>query len=628
MCGILGIYNFRGTSRIDKDKIKDAAFMMKHRGPDAYGQWGIENTIELAHLRLSIIDLNPQSNQPFFSSCGNYVIVFNGEIFNYLEIKDELKKHGTTFRTTSDTEVLLNSYIQWGESCVSRFNGDWAFAIYNLKENSLFCSRDRFGVKPFNYSIVNNQFIFSSEIKPILSYYPFLKRPNYNVISNFCRNSLGAQIEETWFENIKRLLPSHNLTIKNGNLEIKRYWDCPTQINRNIKYEDAVEEYKEIFQNAIELRMRSDVPVGSTLSSGIDSGSIVSVLRKFYSGEHKTFTAVFDQNEYLPSDKAYFSTNIVINEGSLVKKLSDELELKPYFIKSDVNNFCKELSDVIYFLESGHSSPATLPLSRVMSEAKKHVKVVLEGQGADELLGGYAINVFPFLIIELLKKGEILQAKNEYDAFKENYSLGYTFKQFLRLRNNNHIERLYQWRNGINQVFGQKLSKYCRIKDYPYDSIDFDDNLNRELFKSHSGSLVNLLHYGDAISLSKSVESRLPFMDVNLVEFVFQLPFNYKMHNGFGKYIHRDAMKNIVPEYILKNPYKFGFNTPLSQHFNTFDSEGIKTLFSDRCRDRGIFDGKGLEKLITKQISGKDNYATILFRLLSVEFWFRHFIDK
>ena len=452
--------------------------------------------------------------------------------------------------------------------------------------------------------------------------------PNYNVISNFCRNSLGAQIEETWFENIKRLLPSHNLTIKNGKLEIKRYWDYPTKINRNTKYEDANEEYREIFQNAVKLRMRSDVPVGSTLSSGIDSGSIVSVLRKFYSGEHKTFTAVFNQNEYLLSDKPYFSTNIVINEGSLVKKLAKELDLKPHFIKSDVNNFCKELFDIIYFLESGHSSPATLPLSRVMSEAKKHVKVVLEGQGADELLGGYVMNVFPFLFIELLKNREILKAKKEYNAFKKNYSLGFSVKQFLRLRNDSHIERFYQWSNGINQVFGPRLLKYYRIRDYPFDSIEFDDNLNHELFKSHSGSLVNLLHYGDAISLSKSIESRLPFMDVNLVEFAFQLPFNYKMHNGLGKYIHRDAMKNIVPEFILKNPYKFGFSTPLSQHFSRFDSEGIKTLLSDRCRDRGIFNSRGLERLMTKQIAGKDNYATILFRLLSVEYWFRHFIDE
>ena len=196
MCGIFGITNYQNIA-LDTKLVTESSKLMQHRGPDAFGQWGIKNKIELAHLRLSIIDLDSSSNQPFFSDCQNYVLVFNGEIYNYLEIKSELKLKGYSFRTSSDTEVLLKSYIEWKEECVTRFNGDWAFSIYDIKNDKLFCSRDRYGVKPFNYAMVDGNLIFSSEIKSIINYFPSLKRPNYNVISNFCRNSLGAQNEET-----------------------------------------------------------------------------------------------------------------------------------------------------------------------------------------------------------------------------------------------------------------------------------------------------------------------------------------------------------------------------------------------------------------------------------------------
>lgn len=627
MCGIFGIITKSELKIIDKIKTKESASLMLHRGPDAYGQWGIENKIELAHLRLSIIDLKPESNQPFFSDCGNFVIVFNGEIYNYLEIKQQLLSIGHTFRTNSDTEVLLNAYIEWGDKCVSIFNGDWAFAVYNIKENTLFCSRDRFGVKPFNYSIINESFIFSSEIKSIINYFPQLKKVNYNVIANFCRNSIGAQIEETWFDGVFRLMPAHNLTWKDGEIKIERYWDYPKHINNNLKFDDAAEKYKELFFDAVKLRMRSDVPIGTTLSSGIDSSSIVSVLRKFYNEEHETFTAVYNSKNYDSLEKNGYSTNIEIDEKTHVKKLATELNLKSHIFDVQQTHFCEDLSDLIYYLESGHGSPATIPLSKIFLNAKNHIKVVMEGQGADELLSGYVSNTFPSLIWELLKGGKIFQIWKEYLEFRKTYSLSYSLKLFFRLLNNDKLERLYQWKNGIDKVFGPKLKSFSRIKDYPFEPLGFDEHFNEELYKSHIGVLVNLLHYGDAISMSKSIESRLPFIDIKLVEFSFQLPYNYKYKNGLGKYIHRVAMKNIVPKYILENPVKFGFNTPLSQHFESLDSEANKILLSEKCLDRGIYNTMGLKALIDEHIVKSKNNSTMLFRLLSVELWFRKFID-
>ena len=408
MCGIFGIITNSNSSGIDGVKVKESALLMRHRGPDAYGQWGIPGKIELAHLRLAIIDLNEESNQPFFSSCGRYVIVFNGEIYNYLEIKRELQSLGYAFRTSSDTEVLLNSYIEWGEQCVSKFNGDWAFAIYNIPKNTLFCSRDRFGVKPFSYSIINGKFIFSSEVKSILHYFPELRHPNYNVIANYCRNSLGAQCEETWFDGIYRLLPAHNLIWKDGRITIKKYWEYPSFTFHDITLEEAKNLYRKTFINAVRLRMRSDVAVGTTLSSGLDSSSIVSVLRNFYTGNHKTFTAIFNPEDFHKFEKEVYSNkNIEINEGDLVKRLAKECNLDAHLIKIENINFVSDLSDIIYYLESGHSSPAILPLSKILDYAKDYVTVVLEGQGADELLSGYVLKFLPSLLFEYFRRGNL-----------------------------------------------------------------------------------------------------------------------------------------------------------------------------------------------------------------------------
>ena len=300
MCGIAGIFNLEDNIIIDFKSFITSMSTMKHRGPDSEAIKVINQNLIFGHLRLSIIDLNEISNQPLQID-NKYWIVFNGEIYNYIELKEELKLLGYTFITKGDTEVLLKSYQEWGEQCVTKFNGMWAFAIFDVSKNKLFCSRDRFGVKPFNYAIVNNQLIFSSEIKFIINYFPNLKKPNYNIIANYCRTSIGAQIKETWFENILRLQPAHNLIVENGTIRIYRYWDYPKIINKKISFNDAIFEYKKIFTNSVDIRMRSDVPVGFTLSSGIDSTSLVCKVNN--SENLNTYTAAFDNKKFFISEK-------------------------------------------------------------------------------------------------------------------------------------------------------------------------------------------------------------------------------------------------------------------------------------------------------------------------------------
>ena len=624
MCGIFGLYNLQKNKSIHDSKVETCLKTIIHRGPDDQSFEKITDDLILGHVRLSIIDLQEGSNQPFCDETGNYWIVFNGEIFNYLEIKAELLALGHHFKTSSDTEVLLYAYIQWGEDCVQKFNGMWAFSIYNKEKGKLFCSRDRFGVKPFNYAEVDGQFIFASEIKAILAYFPQLKVPNYNVIANYCRSSIGAQIKETWFENIYRLEPAHNLIIDASGINIVRYWDYPRQVDKNISFEAAKETYRNLFTNAVALRMRSDVPVGFTLSSGIDSSSIVSVLKGKLNENNNTYTAAFSNTEFSSAEKQNFKEDVEIDEPKLVKKLAKEIDLEPTIVEVDFTNYVEKLSKIIYHMESGHSSPAIYPLNSILETASKDVTVVLEGQGADELLGGYISNVQPVYIKELLTKFKLRAAIHELRNFKKIYSLKFAFMLFIRDSNIAWIQKLYYKISGIDAFYTGKIKQYDRIKDYPKEPRSFDNSLNAYLFKSHTGGLVNLLHYGDAVSMSHSLESRLPFLDYRLVEFVFTLPSEFKVQNGAGKYIHREAMKGIVPDFILSNPIKFGFDSPLLHIFSNKDANSAcAILLSEKCLNRGLFS----EKAILSLKSGNGDYSRYLYRMLSVELWFREFID-
>lgn len=627
MCGILGIYNIDEKIAFDESSFLNSLLSMRHRGPDAHSIQQFEKYAILGHLRLSIIDLTEESNQPFQIG-ERYYMVFNGEIFNYIELKQELEREGCLFRTSSDTEVLLQAYITWGENCVKKFNGMWAFAIYDKIENVLFCSRDRFGIKPFNYALVNNQFIFSSEIKGIITYYPTLKKANYNVIANYCRKSIGAQIEETWFEDVLRLPPAHNLKVDNQGIKISRYWDYRRDVDENISFQDAKKEYLRLFEDAIRLRMRSDVPIGFTLSSGIDSSSLVSILKGQFEGNKNTYTAAFTNTSFQSAEKQNFREDVEIDEPNLVRKLTNELDLTPSIIEVDYGKYVNDLYKIITHLESGHGSPAVFPLYKILCEATKDVTVILEGQGADELLGGYISSIHPFYVLELLTKFKFGKAINELREFTKVYSAKIAFMLFIRVADISLVNRFFYFITGIENFYIGKLKKYKDIKDVPLRAKGFKSILNKNLYRSHIGGLVNLLHYGDAISMSNSLESRLPFMDYRLIDFVFSLPSDYKIRNGIGKYLHRQSMQGIVPDYIINNPIKFGFESPLA-HLFSLDSENTpkSILLSDRCLNRGLFSKKALEKAFDEQKNRKVNHSRFLYRMLSVELWFRAFID-
>ncbi len=635
MCGIFGIYNLKNKKTVFNElEIRGALDTMKHRGPDATDLKIFDQKTVLGHLRLSIIDLSKDGNQPFHVD-DRYWIVFNGEIFNYLELKEELIALDYTFRTASDTEVLLRAYQHWGEECVQKFNGMWAFCIYDTKEDTIFCSRDRFGVKPFNYSIVDDQFIFSSEIKPILHVKPSLKVPNYNVIANFCRSSIGAQHPETWFENIIRLQPAHSMLItRNGIQKHYRYWQYPTITNKDIDFETAKKQYISLLQDAVKLRTRSDVPVGTTLSGGLDSTTIAGMLHNLNNTSYHTYTATFNSSNFEAKEKQVFKDlSTEFDEGDLVKKVTKDFNLQSNLIKIEYDTFVDDLEEIILHLESGNNSPAVIPLMQILRIAKKDVTVVLEGQGADELLGGYITTFYIYGIWQYIKELKFRELINFVKKFNAVYSLFNAITLFFRIKSNEFpiIHKIRDKLSTSSKVYGEKLRNYHVLSDYPkYEAPKCDNSINEMLRKQHTGGLVNLLHYGDAVSMANSLESRLPFMDYRLVEFVFSLPWHYKLHNGLGKYIHRKAAEGIVPDYILNNPIKIGFATPLSHLFDAKTLQGQKTmeiLLSDKCAKRGLFLQDEIKKIYAKHSVGKANYSSFLYRLLCVELWFINFLD-
>lgn len=629
MCGILGLVGLNDTRAVDYMRFVGALATLRHRGPDGQVAVRVSEKILFGHTRLSIIDLSDQSTQPFTLD-DRYWLIYNGEIFNYLELRAELEGFGVKFKTEGDVEVLLRAYIHWGAECVSRLNGMWAFAVYDVIEGTLFASRDRFGIKPFNYVLHNGQFIFSSEIKAILHYVPELAEPNYRAIANFCRASVGAQHSETWFAKIRRLQPGCNLSLTtNGELKVWRYWDYPPAKAENMSVEDARREYSKLFEDAVRLRMRSDVPLGITLSSGVDSTSIASVMQKIDPSPHHSFTARFSDNDgsFDNADPGRVDESVVA--ASVARKLG----LDAHFVNTDYADFVSELSRIIYHLESGNSSPAVIPLMQVLKKAREHLVVVLDGQGADELLGGYVSAVIAPAAADLIARGQFSNALISLKAYCKTYTLRGAALLVVRQATNYFpaVSRLQQRAQGFDRVYGPLLTGHVPLADFPKRrAVRGEGRLGRRLREQHSGGLINLLHYGDALSMANSIEARMPFLDHRLVEYVWPLPDDYKVRLGVGKSLHREAMRGLVDSVILDDHAKLGFPTPIAEQFRKeFDpgSGPVDILLSDRSAERGLFNPKEIKRLVAEHRSRRKDHGTLLFRLLSAELWFRVFID-
>ncbi|MFM8243863.1 MAG: asparagine synthase (glutamine-hydrolyzing), partial [Crocinitomicaceae bacterium] len=505
-----------------------------HRGPDYSGIQNL-HPVYFGHNRLSIIDLNPEANQPM--NFGKYWIVFNGEIYNYKELKVELQKQGVEFATASDTEVILKSYDFYGEKCVEKFIGMWAFAIYNNDDQSLFCSRDRFGIKPFYYLHYSNSFYFSSEIKSLK------KTPHFSANLNLGQVNRGLQLgwigykNETYFSCIHALEPGHNLIFRENKLSIYQYWSYPSK-QISISNEDAIHQFKTLFDDSLKLHVRSDVPLGATLSGGIDSSSIVSsLLKNNLSSQLETFSIYYDSTKGF-DERPFIQT--------IEKKYPNEFQLN-YYTPSE-QEIANDFDEIAYSMDFPLSGSSPISQYYVMKLAKeKGIKVILSGQGADDYMGGYMHSYYRLFAqwMKCFQFGKILKGINSYKKIHEASNSKLTdvlLKATLSSFMNEDSLYKFEFKNYL-PFLGTSNKNWNSFESY------FSDKLNEFHFAlMNYSSLPTLLHYEDRNSMAHSIESRVPFLGHRLFELLFQFPAELKINDGWTKYALRKSMEDVLPK--------------------------------------------------------------------------------
>ncbi|MBI3135925.1 MAG: asparagine synthase (glutamine-hydrolyzing) [Bacteroidetes bacterium] len=547
MCGISGIIKKNNTP-VQVAEITAMNNLVAHRGPDGEGFY-YGPGFAFGHRRLSIIDLSENGHQPMEYN-DKLVITFNGEIYNYLEIRNELKEKGYDFRSESDTEVILAAYQCWGEDCVKHFNGMWAMAVYDKITETIFCSRDRFGVKPFYYTVSENAFVFGSEIKQVL---PFAGKITYDqkVVLDYLIIGFEDHSSQTFFRNVFKLMPSHNLVynLRNHEFVIKPYYEIEfNQATGSLNEAEAIETYRHMLESAVQLRLRSDVKVGTCLSGGMDSSSVAAIAAKQYTqNAGQQFTAIHAQ-----------ATELNIDESDKAKIVSDHCHLNLEIIKPSETDFLNVLDEVIYTQEEPFGSPSVFMQYFVLKKARElNCLVMLDGQGGDETLLGYE-KYYPAYLASL--KG----IRNKWSGFMksaENSSLSrmqvlkyfvYFTKYRVRIR---HVKKRCHFlkREILNSYESAELKQLSEA---------YLDIQKMQLLEIKNLQLPHLLRYEDKNSMRNSVETRLPFLDYRVLQTALSVNNGYKIKNGWTKYILRKSMEKLLPESIVWRRNKLGFNAP------------------------------------------------------------------
>lgn len=629
MCGIAGVFNLDAMT-VSPNLIQSMTNSIRHRGPDGEGHFVYQNA-GIGHRRLAIIDLSPKGQQPMGNENGNVMITYNGELYNFKDLRFELESHGHQFRSQSDTEVIIHAYEEWGEKCVEKFNGMFAFAILDMRKCSegalpkMFLARDRFGIKPLYYYIDNEKIVFASEIKAILAYPDVNKKVCYAALDEYFtfQNTLT---DCTLFDGIKLLPNAGTLVIDiNSSIPIKnhQYWDFQTNETLKISFEEASSELYRLFTQAVKRQLISDVPIASYLSGGMDSGSITAVARQQL-GRMFTFTGGFDLTSASGLELGF-------DERQNSEVLANLLKTEHYEIVMHAGDMEHAMSDIIWHLEDlrlGQCYP-TYYVSRL---AGKFVKVVLSGAGGDELFGGYPWRYY---------RG--VQSENE-EQYYQNY---YSFWQ--RLVPDEHKKRLFNHyaytkikNHSSFNAFKHVFSSYQR----PLNNAE--DYVNASLYFELKTFLQGLFVVEDKMSMAHSLETRVPFLDNDMVDFALRLPAAYKLKDldkilkninendpgkrirneiqtRDGKRILRQAMSRIIPADTITRT-KQGFSAPDATWFRGESIDYINKFLRDRqARIYSYIEPSYVNEILDEHCSQKHNHRLLIWSLLSFEWWLKLF---
>ncbi len=601
MCGIAGQFALNG-GEADAPLVGAMAERLAHRGPDGEGNF-FSGPVGLAHRRLAIIDLSDEGRQPMTNEDGSLWIVFNGEIYNYRELRAELLAAGHRFTSATDTEVILHAYEEWGRDCLHRFNGMWAFALWDGRRRELFCARDRLGVKPFYYTVIGGSFLFASEIKALRAHPAAGEVPNDRMLLTFLAWGVADHTSETMYDGIFQLPPAHAVVVsEEGVGEPERYWDFemnPAPRGAAVDDEAAARRVRDLLTDAVRLRLRSDVPVGTCLSGGIDSSTVTALINELLRAEspesvgdrQKTFSVCFD--------------NPMFDESGHIDTVVAATGVDGHRTTPDTVGLWEDIERLLYMQDEPFASLSIYAQYCVMRLAREKVKVVLDGQGADEQLGGYIAYQAPY-IRGLLRRHEFLAALREgIGSVRHHRSFFSWAAQQFRVRS----ERRDLLRGSAPEVLRYAGS--------------LDAVLKRETVASN---LPLLLHWEDRNSMAFSIEARVPFLDYRLVEYLASLPLDQKVRRGVTKYVLRRAIRGLVPDAVRCRMDKMGFVTPEEVWMKDELAPHILALFSTpEFSRRPYWDAERVLGNYREFLEGKSAYSTEFWRIACAELWLRQF---
>jgi asparagine synthase (glutamine-hydrolysing) len=631
MCGIAGWANLddKSSSEGGEAVLHAMCERMKHRGPDSEGLWTGES-VALGMRRLSIIDLQT-GEQPFWNEDKSIVVVMNGEIYNFRELRKELERRGHEFHSHSDTEVLPHLYEEYGEAMVEHLNGMFAFALWDLRRKKLLIARDRFGEKPLYYGVFAGKLIFASEPKVLLRHPAVEPEINPEALRQYlCFDYVPAPL--SIYKNIYKLPAAHLLTVENGEVKTRRYWNLSFHKNGNTPtVETAAKELREIISDAVRMRLVSDVPLGILLSGGVDSSTVAAFATQHATEKVKTFSIGFEEDSF--------------DESKFARQVAEHLGTEHYEEKLSVEKAADLISEIGTWLDEPVSDGSLIPTFLLSRFVRKHVTVALGGDGGDEIFAGYPMyfghkmaRVYDRLP-RFLRAGLIEPIVNNLPVSTKNLSFDYKAKRFVAASKYDAVTRHHSWFGS----FSIDAQNDLLAKDFPAGTsgdiykgakdllkiTDAADEIEQMQFLDMNFYMAeDILTKVDRASMAVSLEVRAPFLDSRVAEYAASLPLEYKLKGSKGKYILKKAVEDLLPKTILQRPKK-GFGIPIADWLKGRLNPLMRDLLApERLENQGLFDAGYVQKLIAEHEAGAASHHKQLWTLLVFQLWFDNFLKK
>jgi asparagine synthase (glutamine-hydrolysing) len=631
MCGIAGLVAADRLDAADVARLPAMRDVLAHRGPDGLGAWH-DTQAALGHRRLSIVDLAAGA-QPLGNEDGTVQVVFNGEIYNHADLRPELEAYGHRYRTRSDTEAIVHAYEQWGDDCVHRFRGMFAFALWDQRRRRLLLVRDRLGIKPLYWTRIGDRLLFASEIKALVASGLYEPRVRETALPELLATR-GVAGEETLFEGVYKLLPGHRLVFERGRIEVEQYWDVPHTEPAAAPArsdEEWTARFRALLEESVRLRLMSDVPLGMFLSGGLDSSAIAAIMARLIDRPLQTFSVAFAERAY--------------SELTWSREVAAAIGAVPHEVVVSPDDFFTALPRLVWHEDEPIAHPSSVPLYFVSRLAREHVTVVLTGEGSDELLAGYGR--YPRSLINW-RAGRAWSAMTP-DALRRfvrdrvvpsvpGRAGRYASRSFLAMEatpeatffDNFAGMRLQEQRTVLaaglrelatpDRAYGTSRAWLDRAAGRPW--------LERVLYADLKTYLVGLLMKQDQMSMAASIESRVPFLDHRLVEFAATMPSSLKLSGFTTKRVLRAAARDVLPPSVLNRP-KMGFPVPFGTWTRGAWHDPVRDVLLDRrTRERGVLDPAAVTRVLDDHRSGRGSHGDTIWALLNLELWYRTWIDR